>query len=72
MTQTKVKIGLINLIKIYKSNKTFFVYRLSEDKTRILDYILTDDLPRFRAKYNNQFRLIDDIRKQIENFKIIL
>ena len=68
----KVKIGLSNLIKIYKSNKTFFVYRLSEDGTRVIDYVLTDDLPRFRAKYNNQFRLIDDIKKQIENFKIIL
>lgn len=72
MTQTKVKIGLANLIKIYNSNKTFFVYRLNEDKTRVTDYILTDDLPRFRAKYNNQFRLVDDIKKQIENFKIIL
>ena len=72
MTQTKVKIGLANLIKIYNSNKTFFVYRLNEDKTRVADYILTDDLPRFRAKYNNQFRLVDDIKKQIENFKIIL
>ena len=68
----RVKIGLTNLIKIYKSNKTFFVYRLSEDRTKILDYILTDDLPRFRVKYNNQFRLVDDIKKQIENFKIIL
>ena len=68
----KVKIGLSNLIKIYKSNKTFFIYRLSEDRTKILDYILTDDLPRFRAKYNNQFRLIDDIKKQIKNFKIEL
>ena len=68
----RVKIGLTNLIKIYKSNKTFFVYRLSEDRTKISDYILTDDLPRFRTKYNNQFRLIDDIKKQIENFKITL
>lgn len=68
----KVKIGLTNLIKIYKSDKTFFVYRLSEDKTKILDYILTDDLPRFRVKYNNQFRLVDDIKKQVENFKIVL
>ena len=68
----RVKIGLTNLIKIYKSNKTFFIYRLSGDRTRVIDYILTDDLPRFRAKYNNQFRLIDDIKKQIENFKITL
>ena len=68
----RVKIGLTNLIKIYKSDKTFFVYRLSEDRTRIVDYVLTDDLPRFRAKYNNQFRLIDDIKKQVENFKLTL
>ena len=68
----KVKIGLTNLIKIYKSDKTFFVYRLSEDKTRIADYVLTEDLPRFRAKYNNQFRLVEDIKKQVENFKITL
>ena len=72
MTQTKVKIGLTNLIKIYKSNKTFFIYRLSEDRTKIVDYVLTDDLPRFRAKYNNKFRLVEDIKKQIENFKITL
>ena len=68
----KVKIGLSNLIKIYKSNKTFFIYRLSEDRTKILDYILTDECPRFRAKYNNQFRLVEDIKKQVENFKIVL
>jgi len=68
----RVKIGLTNLIKIYKSNKTFFVYRLSKDGARVIDYVLTDDLPRFRAKYNNQFRLVEDIKKQIENFKISL
>jgi len=72
MTETRVKIGIISLLNIYKSNKTFFVYRLSEDETTIVDFVLTDDLPRFRNHFNNKFRLVEDIKKQINNLKIVL
>ena len=72
MRKIKVRIGLTNLFNIYNSNKTFFMYKLNEDETRIIDYVLTDDLARFRNRFDNNFKLVDDIKKQIENFKIIL
>ena len=72
MRKIKVRIGLTNLFNIYNSNKTFFMYKLNEDETRIIDYVLTDDLARFRNRFDNNFKLVDDIKKQIENFKIYL
>ena len=68
----KVKISITTLLKIYNSNKDFILYRLNEDETRLVDFTLTNDLSRFRAKYNNNFKLVTDIKKQIKNFKIEL
>ena len=68
----KVKISITTLLKIYNSDKDFILFRLNEKENRIIDFVLTNDLSRYRAKYNNQFKLVTDIKKQIRNFKIIL
>ena len=52
--------------QISKSDKTFILYRLSNDSNKIVDYILTDNLSRFRDQYGNRFKLVADIKKQIE------
>lgn len=53
--------------QISKSNKTFLLYRLNQQENKIIDYILTDNLSRFRDAYNNNFKLVTDIKKQIKN-----
>ena len=68
----KVKISITTLLKIYNSNKDFILYRLNDEENRIIDFVLTNDLSRYRAKYNNNFKLVTDIKKQIKNFKIQL
>ena len=68
----KVKISITTLLKIYNSDKDFILFRLNEEENRIIDFVLTNDLSRYRAKYNNKFRLVVDIKKQIRNFKLTL
>ena len=59
--------------QISKSDKTFILYRLSNDSNKIVDYILTDNLSRFRDQYGNRFKLVTDIKKQLEtNNKIYI
>jgi hypothetical protein len=67
-----IKISISTAYKISNSNKDFFLYKLSKDETKIVDYLLTNDLSRFRDHFNNKFRLVEDIKKQIKNFKIQL
>ena len=68
----KIKLSATTIAKIRKSTKTFILYRLSEQDNRIVDFVLTDNLSIFRNQYNNKFRLVEDIKKQIKNFKISL
>ena len=68
----KIKLSFTSIAKIRKSNKTFFLYRLNENKTKITDFLLTDNLSKFRDHYNNKFKLVDDIKKKIKYFKIDL
>ena len=68
----KAKISISTAYRISNSNKDFFLYKLSQDETKIVDYLLTNDLSRFRDHFNNKFRLVEDIKKQIKNFKISL
>jgi len=68
----KVKISITTIIKIYNSQKDFILFRLNEEENRIIDFVLTNDLGRYRSKYNNKFKLVTDIKKQIKNFKIQL
>ena len=68
----KAKISISTAYRISNSNKDFFLYKLSKDETKIVEFILTDDLSRFRIHFSNKFRLVEDIKKQIKNFKISL
>jgi hypothetical protein len=68
----KLKTSISTLYKISNSKKDFILYRLNEDENRIIDFILTDDLSRFRAHFNNKFKLVTDVQKQIKNFTITL
>jgi hypothetical protein len=53
--------------QISKSNKTFILYRLNQQENKVIDYVLTDNLSRFRDAYNNNFKLVADVKKQINN-----
>ena len=68
----KIKLSFTSMTKIRKSTKTFMLYRLNQQQDRIIDFILTDNLSRFRNQYNNKFKLVTDIKKSINNFKIQL
>lgn len=67
-----VKISISTAYKISNSDKDFILFRLNDEENRIIDFVLTNDLSRYRSKYNNKFKLVTDIKKQIKNFKIIL
>ena len=60
------------MVKINKSTKTFILYRLNKEQNKIIDFVLTDNLSRFRDQYGNKFKLVTDIKKSINNFKIEL
>jgi len=68
----KTKLSITALYQIYNSDKDFVLYRLSEDKSTIIDFVLTNDLSRHRAHFNNKFKLLTDIKQQIKNFKVEL
>lgn len=68
----KIKISISAAYKISNSNKDFILFRLNDEENRIIDFVLTNDLSRYRSKYNNKFKLVTDIKKQIKNFKITL
>ena len=67
-----VKISFTSMVKINKSTKTFILYRLNKEQDRLVDFVLTDNLSRFRDQYGNRFKLVTDIKKSINNFKIQL
>ena len=62
-----IKLSPSAVRQISKSNKTFILYRLNHQGNRVIDYVLTDNLSRFRDAYNNRFKLVTDIKKQINN-----
>lgn len=69
----KASISISTAYKISRSDKDFLLYRLSDDGSKMVDYVLTDNLSRFRDHYNNKFKLVTDIKKQINtNLKIQL
>ena len=73
---TKISISIA--VKILNSNKDFIFYkveneRLKVENQRLIDFTLTNDISRFRARYNNKFKILADIKKQIKtNLKIQL
>jgi len=65
------KISITTAVKILNSSKDFIFYKV--ENNRIVDFTLTNDISRFRARYNNKFKILDDIKKQIKtNLKIQL
>ena len=72
------KISISTAVKILNSNKDFIFYkveneRLKVENQRLIDFTLTNDISRFRARYNNKFKILADIKKQIKtNLKIEL
>jgi len=65
------KISITTAFKILNSNKDFIFYRV--ENQRLIDFTLSNDISRFRARYNNKFKILDDIKKQIKtNLKIQL
>jgi hypothetical protein len=65
------KISITTAVKILNSNKDFIFYKVENNK--VIDFTLTNDISRFRARYNNKFKILDDIKKQIKtNLKIQL
>ena len=68
----KIKLSATSIAKIRKTDKTFILYRLNQQQDKIVDFVLTNNLSRFRDQYNNKFKLVTDIKKSINNFKIEL
>jgi len=65
------KISITTAVKILNSNKDFIFYKVEDNK--VIDFTLTNDISRFRTRYNNKFKILDDIKKQIKtNLKIEL
>ena len=65
------KISITTAVKILNSNKDFIFYKVENNK--VIDFTLTNDISRFRARYNNKFKIVSDIKKQIKtNLKIQL
>jgi hypothetical protein len=65
------KISITTAVKILNSNKDFIFYKVENNK--VIDFTLTNDISRFRARYNNKFKILSDIKTQIKtNLKIQL
>jgi hypothetical protein len=61
------KISLTLLIKLSKTKKTFICFNTENNK--ITDFVLTNDLIRFRNKYNT-FKLVEIIKPSINKLTI--
>ena len=60
-------IPILDAYKISKTKKDFICFDIQNNK--IVRYILTNDLTGHRLAYQ-QFRLIDEIRKELTTIKI--
>jgi len=50
-------------IKLLTTNKSFICYNLTQDKTQIDSYILTNDLYRYKNRFQS-FKALSCIKKQ--------
>ena len=53
-------------IKLLTTNKGFICYNLTNDKTQIDSYILTNDLHRYKNRYQS-FKALSCIKKQFNS-----
>ena len=51
---------------ISKSKKDFLLFTLNKQETKVLSYMLTNDLTRHRKQFQ-QFRLLQIVKKQNKN-----
>ena len=63
------KISLTLLIKLSKTKKVFILFNVENNK--IKDYIFTNDLTRYRLKYQT-FKLVEIIKPNLKNLTIQL
>jgi len=61
------KISLTLLIKLSKTKKTFICFNVENNK--IKEFVLTNDLIRFRNKYNT-FKLVEIIKPTLNKLTI--
>lgn len=61
------KINLTLLLKLSKTKKVFFLFNV--ENNTIKEYILTNDLTRYRLKYQ-AFKLVEIIKPNIEKLTI--
>jgi len=61
MNTLKTNTNLI--LKLLTTNKSFICYNLTDDKTQIDSYILTNDLYRYKNRFES-FKALSCIKKQ--------
>ena len=61
------KISLTLLLKLSKTKKTFICFNVENNK--IKEFVLTNDLIRFRSRYNT-FKLIEIIKPKLNKLTI--
>jgi stringent starvation protein B len=61
------KISLTLLIKLSKTKKTFICFNVENNK--IKEFVLTNDLIRFRNRYNT-FKLVEIIKPKLNKLTI--
>lgn len=59
----QLKISLKLSIKLLTTNKAFICYNLNEDKTTIDNYVLTNDLYRYKNRFEG-FKAISCIKNE--------
>jgi len=61
------KISLTLLLKLSKTKKTFICFNVENNK--IKEFVLTNDLIRFRSRYNT-FKLVEIIKPKLNKLTI--
>lgn len=59
----KINTNLNLTIKLLTTNKSFICYNLNDNKDSIQNFVLTNDLYRYKNKYTN-FKALSCIKKQ--------
>ena len=63
----KYKVSIKFLLKLSKTKKAFVLFNIENEK--ITNYIFTNDLTRYRLKYQT-FKLVEIVKPQITKLKI--
>ena len=58
---TTINCNILTAYKISKSKKAFFLYDIDKETNSIKNYILTNDLRRYRKQYES-FKLVEIIK----------